>query len=49
MKILPDLLVVAGAGALLYGIQAIYPPAAWIVGGLALLALGTTLARGERQ
>ena len=34
-----DLLGVVGAGALLYGLALIYPPAAWIVGGcLAIFA-----------
>lgn len=32
-----DVIALAGLAALIYGIAQIYPPAAWIVGGAALL------------
>jgi hypothetical protein len=48
MKILPDVLTVAGSAAIFYGVHAIYPPAAWILSGAATLLVGLWLARGER-
>lgn len=39
-----DLLVLAGAGVTLYGVALVYPPAAFILGGLALLYTGRALA-----
>jgi hypothetical protein len=48
MKILPDILTVAGGSAIFYGVHAIYPPAAWILFGAAGLLVGFWLARGER-
>lgn len=35
-----DVLVLGGAGCLVYGVAVIWGPWAWIVGGLMLLALG---------
>lgn len=49
MKYVPDFLTAGGAAALLYGVHSIYAPAAWILGGLGVLALGGTLARSERR
>jgi hypothetical protein len=48
MKILPDVLSVAGGGALFYGVHSVYPPAAWILFGLACLAAGFLLGRSEK-
>ncbi len=44
----PDLLMVAGAGAVAYGAGMVYLPAGFIVGGLMLAAVGWLLARGEK-
>ena len=32
---MPELLAVIGVGCVIYGAGSIYPPAAWIVGGMA--------------
>ena len=37
---LPDLFMLVGFIAALYGIHCIYPPAMWIVGGSALIFIG---------
>ncbi len=39
-KTLPAVLAVVGIAALVYGISQVYVPAAWIIGGLILAALG---------
>lgn len=49
MKNLPDFLVVLGTVAVVYGIYAVYPPAAWIVGGACSLAIGLLMARSEKR
>lgn len=36
----------AGAAAVLYGVAEIYPPAAWILGGLATIAVAVMLGAG---
>lgn len=46
---LPDLIGLAGAAALLYGIALISGPAAWIVGGLLAIALSCLAAARERR
>lgn len=43
---LPDVLMLAGAGAVSVGAGMVYPPAGWIVGGLFALIAGYMLARG---
>lgn len=37
---LADLFVFGGLGCVCYGAWLVYPPAAWIIGGAALFALG---------
>lgn len=49
MKYLPDVLTLLGACAFLYGVQGIYRPAAWVIGGAAVLAIGLQFARVEAQ
>lgn len=49
MKYLPDVLALMGAGAILYGVHGIYPPAAWILAGAGVLAIGLIFARGEAK
>jgi hypothetical protein len=39
MKLLRNSLELAGYAAIVFGVWRIYPPAAWIVGGLGLLLL----------
>ncbi len=39
-------LMVAGTGAICYGLWQIYQPAAWIAGGICLLLLGWRLRIG---
>lgn len=48
MKILPDALMIAGGSALVYGVHAIYAPAAWILAGAAAIAIGLGLGRSEK-
>jgi uncharacterized membrane protein len=36
----------AGAAAVLYGVAQIYPPAAWILGGLAAIGVAIALGAG---
>lgn len=36
----PDALMVAGAASISYGSGMIYPPAAWIVGGVFVILIG---------
>lgn len=38
--VLPDALILAGGGAVVYGVGRIYQPLGWIVGGLMLLVVG---------
>jgi hypothetical protein len=45
MKILPDALIAAGLGIIVAGVAAIYPPAALILGGAFVCALGWQLSK----
>ena len=45
---LPDVLMVAGAGAVSTGAGLIYAPAGWIVGGVFALVAGVLTARGAK-
>lgn len=46
---LPDAAAVIGAALLAYGVGQVYPPAAWVVAGVLLLAAGLTgVLRGGR-
>ena len=38
---LRDVLVFGGCASFIYGIAQIYPPAAWIIGGAAFVAIGS--------
>ena len=40
LRLLDVALVVLGAGALVVGVAQVFPPAAWIVGGLACIGFG---------
>jgi hypothetical protein len=39
-RLLDVVLLILGAGAVVMGVAQVFPPAAWIVGGLACIALG---------
>lgn len=41
---LGDLMILAGAGVLVYGVHQVYPPAAWIVAGIILVTVGGRIA-----
>lgn len=43
-SVVPDGLMMAGAGALSYGAWLIYQPAGWLVGGALVLVAGVKLA-----
>ncbi|MES1979559.1 MAG: hypothetical protein V4451_16070 [Pseudomonadota bacterium] len=45
---LPDVLMVAGAGAVSAGAGMVYVPAGWIVGGVFALVAGWLTARGGK-
>lgn len=45
---LPDVLMVAGAGAVSYGSSMVYLPAGWMVGGVFALVAGWLTARGAK-
>ncbi len=47
MKYLPDLLLIAGAGALCYGSWLVYQPAGFIVGGILVIYAGLRLAAAK--
>lgn len=44
-KIMPDVLIVAGAGSLSYGAWSAWPPMGWLVGGTLLIVAGLQIAR----
>lgn len=44
-KILPDALLILGAGSLSYGAWSAWPPAGYLVAGALLLVAGLNLAR----
>jgi len=46
--LVPDALLVGGAGAVSFGAGMVYLPAGWIVGGLFLLAVGWMAAKGGK-
>jgi len=46
-KMLPDALLLLGAGSLTYGSWMAWPPAGYLVAGVMLLAAGIQLARAE--
>ncbi len=46
-RIVTDLMLLAGAGAVTYGVWAMLPPAGFIAGGALLLA--AALARGQAE
>lgn len=43
-EILPDALLLVGLAIIAYGVWMIYPPAAWIVAGIGVMAYGLALA-----
>lgn len=45
-SIAPDLLALAGGGSLSYGCWLIYPPLAFLAGGVILIAMAMLMARG---
>ncbi len=44
MKYLPDLLLIAGTGALCYGSWLVYQPTGFIVGGILVIYAGLKLS-----
>lgn len=46
--LVPDALLVGGAGAVSFGAGMVYLPAGWIVGGLFALAGGWMTAKGAK-
>jgi hypothetical protein len=46
--LVPDALLIGGAGAVSFGAGMVYLPAGWIVGGAFLLAVGWMAARGGK-
>jgi hypothetical protein len=46
-KLLPDLLLVMGAGAVTYGCWLAYAPAGYVIGGALAVAQGLALARAH--
>lgn len=49
MKYLADVLTLLGSGAILHGVYGIYPPAAWILAGGGVLAIGLRFAQQEAK
>lgn len=43
-----DAIALGGVASVLYGLASIYPPAAFIAGGLAAVAASVVVARGAR-
>ena len=48
-KYLDDLLVLSGCAVITVGVWQIYPPAAWIVAGVMLIALGVLYGLGGKH
>ena len=46
--LVPDALLIGGAGAVSFGAGMVYLPAGWIVGGLFALAVGWMAAKGGK-
>lgn len=46
-KLLPDVLLLLGAGSLTYGAWLAWPPAGYLVAGVMLIGGGIQLARAE--
>ncbi len=46
---LPEVIAALGLGAILKGIALVSVPAAWIVGGAVLVAVGVNLTGGKRR
>lgn len=46
---LPEVIAAAGVGAILKGIALVSVPAAWIIGGVVLVAVGVNLSGGKRR
>lgn len=46
-KLLPDVLLVAGAGSISYGAWLAWPPAGWLVAGALLVLAGIQLVRAD--
>ena len=44
-----DSIFILGAGSVIYGIQCIYPPAAWIFGGITISAIAYFTAEPVRE
>ena len=44
-KLLPDALLILGAGSLSYGAWSVWPPAGWLVAGALLIIAGLQIAR----
>ena len=47
-SILPDVLMISGAGAISAGAGMVYPPAGWVVGGILAIVGGWLMARGAK-
>ena len=45
MKLLPDILIAVGLGIVCAGVAAVYPPAAMILGGVVVIAIGWHLSK----
>ncbi len=43
-----DLLLLAGLGAITWGVRMVYEPAAYVVGGLSLCGLAFVVSRAKR-
>lgn len=44
-SMLPDVLLIVGAAAVIFGVWSIYPPAGYIVGGVLGIVAGIQMAR----
>lgn len=45
-KLVPDVLALAGAMAITYGVALVHPPAGWIVGGFLSIAAAVIWSKG---
>lgn len=46
-RLMPDIMVAAGAGCIVYGAALVYPPAGWIVGGVLAIAASVVISKGS--
>lgn len=49
IELLIDVLAIAGAGAIVFGVYQIHEPAAWVVGGLLAMAAAWHLMLGSKR